>query len=282
MPTDASEDAARHWASAASRWHHVRPPLRPGPEDVAAYRDAVSGWVEEHRRPPRVLLLGVTPELHALGWPEGTELLAADRSAEMIDAVWPGRRDEVVQADWAELALPEGDRDVVLCDAGLAMLPYPHAQQAVADNVRRWLAPGGRLVMRLFAPTEPAETPDRIVLDLREGSAGDLDAVKLRLWMALQRSVAEGVGRCEVWRVLHEAAGGDLEALARARGWPLEHTLGLEVHRGSSARYHFTGLPELRRLFCRGERALELIAVRYPEYVLGRCCPCVVLRRAAR
>jgi len=71
---DAGRRPAGHWAEIARRWAEVGPPLRPSAEDLAFYRRA--GRLTRERGAPRVLLLGVTPELYRLPWPDGTDLLA--------------------------------------------------------------------------------------------------------------------------------------------------------------------------------------------------------------
>ena len=89
--TGASPDRAGQWAKVARNWKLLGPPLRPSQEDVRFSEEAVGAW-RGQGAPPRVLLLGVTPELYALPWREGTDFLAVDRTMEAIEAVWPGPR----------------------------------------------------------------------------------------------------------------------------------------------------------------------------------------------
>ena len=77
----------------ADYWHNVAPqckllgaPLRPATEDIGFCTAAIDAWVQSNGS-PRVLSLGVTPELYFLPWPKGTDLLAVDRTPSMIDAV---------------------------------------------------------------------------------------------------------------------------------------------------------------------------------------------------
>ena len=62
----------------ARHWNLLGPPLRPSRDDVAI----LEGVVQSLHTAPRVLLLGVTPELATLAWPAGTELVAVDRVRE--------------------------------------------------------------------------------------------------------------------------------------------------------------------------------------------------------
>jgi hypothetical protein len=51
--------------------------------------EAVGTW-RGQGAPPRVLLLGVTPELMGCHGGRGQTFLAVDRTMEAIEAVWPG------------------------------------------------------------------------------------------------------------------------------------------------------------------------------------------------
>lgn len=266
--------ASGHWSRIARLWRHVGPPLRPCAQELAFFTEAVAGW--RGASAPDALLLGVTPELHGLPWPEGTKLTAVDRSQEMIDAVWPGSRSDAFCADWCELALPPASCDLVLCDGGFTLLEYPAQQARLAALVRRWLRPGGRCVFRLFAPPARRESVADVMNDLRARRIPDLNALKLRLWLALQESAEQGVEPRRVWQLVHHEAGGDLLGLARSLGWPEEHVLALESHRESTVRYHFSSPELLARLFCDGDDGLRLVSVRYADVPLGACCPVVL------
>src|SRR5687767_9625484 len=73
-----AEARADHWSKIARLWHYVGPPLRPPAGAMALYREAIDVWQQRQRRAPRVLLLGVTPELRSLPWPAETAVQAAD------------------------------------------------------------------------------------------------------------------------------------------------------------------------------------------------------------
>ena len=130
---DAATPPLPHWEALARRWAQITPPLRPGPEDVAGYWRFAEAWIKRHGA-PRVLLMGVTPELYQLPWPAGRTFLAVDRLKVMLDHIWPGRPDETLQADWAEMPLPPASYDLALCDAGMTLVDYPHGQRRVIDR----------------------------------------------------------------------------------------------------------------------------------------------------
>ena len=66
-----------HWNQHAQQWQFVGPPLRPTREDVDLFVRLVDEGLPRARGlPPRAALLGVTPELATMPWPEGTRLAA--------------------------------------------------------------------------------------------------------------------------------------------------------------------------------------------------------------
>src|SRR5689334_1890777 len=113
-----------HWMHIARAWSHSGPPLRVSREDVAAYADAVA-TLRTSPQAPRVLVLGVTPEIHGMPWPRGSDVVAVDRSEAMIAAVWPGPPGSAHRGEWTALPLPDRSRDVVLCDGGVHLLAHP-------------------------------------------------------------------------------------------------------------------------------------------------------------
>lgn len=273
-----SDRAAAHWPDVARLWARLGPPLRPSLEDLRFVSDAM-----RHRarptRPPRALILGVTPELHDLRWPEGTDLLAIDHTRAMIDAVWPGPRTRVICGDWTAIPLADGSRDFVLCDGGLHLLPHPSGQEALVRTLARVIEPGGICLFRLFVPPDRREAPGRVLQDLLERKVPTLNVLKLRLGMALQRDSAGGVQLGDVWNAVHDLEG-DLARLAARIGWDLDHLAAIDTYRGSPTRYHFIGVREAECLFCADPGGFDLIAVRVPSYTLGERCPTLVLRRS--
>ena len=80
----------------------------------------------------------------------GAEVVGADLNGQMLavaSAAEPAI--EWLEADAADLPFPDGAFDVVLCQQGLQFMPDPAA--AVAE-MRRVLAPGGRLAVSVWRP----------------------------------------------------------------------------------------------------------------------------------
>lgn len=269
-----------HWLPLAAVWEQLGSPLRPAAEDERAYARLVQPWIEQHG-PPRVLLLGVTPEMYRLPWPAGRDFVAVDRSAAMIEHVFPGRPGEVLQADWLELPLPAGSRDLAFCDGGLHLLDHPRGQQRLVENLHRVLAPGGLCAIRLYALPDVAETPTAVLTDLMDGHIPSLNVLKLRLGMALQPTPEAGVRLHDIWSELrnaHVAASGEWSPLAQRLGWPLAHLQVIDAYRDSAAVYHFVPAQTVRELFC-AEGRFVFREMFTPSYPLGERCPILLFER---
>lgn len=275
--TRPGDGTADHWPEMARQWEQIGPPLRPTAEDIGFCWDAVQEWVR-HRGRPRVLLLGVTPELYRLPWPKATDFLAVDRSQTMIDSVWPGPKEAVQCADWRELNLPESSRDVVLCDGGLHLLRYPEEQGRLVEVLQRVLSDRGLCILRLYVPPPQRESPDVVLGELLEGKISSLNILKLRLGMSLLESASDGVELGTIWRTIH-AVAPDLVRLASTIGWPVEHMLAINAYRESTVRYHFVTVDEVSDLFCGSQRGFEVHRLHVASYELGEQCPTIVLRR---
>lgn len=269
--------ARGHWLDIAHRWHQVGAPLRPAAPDLASYTDLVGQWAAVHGA-PRVLILGVTPELYRLPWPAGTELTAVDHTVAMIEAVWPGPRSAAVHAEWTDLPFAAASFDIVLCDGGWHLLSYPHDQRRLLDGLRRVIAPRGLCVLRLFVPPLQRETPTAVLDDLLGGAIPNLNILKLRLGMALQSSRECGVVLADVWRALHDAAP-DFVELADRLGWPLPHLLAIDSYRDCPSRYHFLSVAEVCEQFVARPGGFSFVECRTPTYALGERCPVIAFRR---
>lgn len=271
------EAQAGQWPRVASVWKQLGPPLRPSQEDLAHFRRALSGWCARHAgKDPRGLILGVTPELYHLPWPDRARLMAADRTPEMVAHVWPGDAANVQLADWRELDLPQASLDIVMCDGGLHLLDYPAGQARLFEGLSRLLAPGGLFVIRLFVPPPVRETPPQVQAALLAGEIPDLNCLKLRLGMALQQGAAEGVALGTVWRTLRQVSQ-DWAELAERLGWPLAHLQVIDAYRDSAAHYHFVTVEEAVALAA--GNGFELQEIDTPSYRMGGQCPTLAFRR---
>ncbi len=261
------------WQQAARLWQYMGAPIRPGAEDLRVITD----WLPDpalQKAALRVVVLGATPEYHALPWPDDVVLTAADRSQLMLDAIWPGSN--TLCADWLALPLPDASVDLLLCDGGLCLQPWPQGQQALVAALARVLKPGGLLILRSFTQPAPPESTDVVLAAVRAGHAGR-DLARLRLWMAMQRSPAEGISNVASWQLLGSAEP-DVDKLATLLNTDAGY-LRTVLARADDRRFYFTGEADVSSMFCVQPGGFRLEERRVPTYPYGFCCPTHVLRR---
>jgi SAM-dependent methyltransferase len=268
-----STDTPGQWPLVARQWLQLGPPLRPGPMDTAIVRTLIERWCDVAEA--RYLILGVTPEYHAMAVAAGS-VQAIDRTPEMIRYVWPGQPSQAETGDWRQMPWQTPAFDIALCDGGLQLVGYPDGLSAVARELHRVLLPDGLFIARLFTPPETAETPEDVLQDLLKANIPNLNVLKLRLGMAMQSDAESGTALRDVWSRLHDAAGSWPE-LAERLSWPLDHLLAIEAYRESPARMHYFTPDQAIAVFERsGFRHLDSAS---GDYMLGTQCPTLCFRR---
>jgi hypothetical protein len=264
-----------YWNHFAAVYSAFGPPLVPTEKDLRFMEGAVEGWACSHPGENlRALLLGVTPGVAGMQWPEGSLLVAIDRSIGMASGVWPGNipgKRWVVCGDW--FALPIGaPSSVVIGDGVLNCLRYPDDFRRLAASVRGSLTHDGIFLLRTFVQADQREDPEAVFLD--RFKCPNFHYFKLRLMMAMQRSVEQGIPLNEVYQFWTDQ-NVDREALSLRTGWPRSEIDTLETQKGRTTVFTFPTLHELRSLFAEyfGE-----IATLVPSYPGGERCPTMVLR----
>lgn len=275
----ASNIGPEQWSAVARQWEQIGQPLRPSPQDIDFASNAVTSWINRNGV-PRVLILGVTPELYNLSWPPDTDIMAVDHTQTMIDVVWPGPKDAAICAEWTEIPVPEESRDIILCDGGFHLMSYPNEQIKFAETLARIVTAGGMCVFRLFVPPAEPENYVDVIGYLLAGRISSLNILKLRLGMSLQEDARNGVKLADVWDTLHEAAP-DLEKLADNIGWSHEHISVIHAYKNSPNRYYFVTIEEMRHIFCEIAKGFVIEEISTPTYLLGERCPSIVLRRTS-
>jgi hypothetical protein len=273
-----SSDTRSHWHKIAQQWAQLGPPLRPSPEDVSFYTKTLERWMQDSKVPPRALVLGGTIEIYHLPWPSGTHLLALDRTVEIINAVWPGPRNTALCGDWKAMPLGSNSRDIAFCDGGITSLAYPHEPRAMIESLERVLAPDGVCAFRLYTPAAKQESPDAVLADLVHGRIANLNLLKLRLGMAMQKNVCEGVQLHDIWNMIN-AAVPDFEALSSRIGWKLQPLTAINAYRNSRVRFYFPTVAQVLELFEERNGAFKLEEIHHSTYPLGERCPMVAFRR---
>jgi SAM-dependent methyltransferase len=264
------------WRGFEGVYANLGSPLLPSVEDRHFLEYAICEWVAAHPGETlQALLLGVTPGLAGISWPQRSFLLAVDRSESMIASVWPGNVPSIrgaIRADW--LALPVRDRslDLVAGDGSRIALRYPDGYRTLARAIRSVLRPGGVLVLRAFVRPPVAEDPGDVIAELPRHAS--FHQFKLRLLMALQASPEEGVQLDHAHRYW-TACNIDRAALALETGWRREEIDTMDRYRGLDDVYTFPTIAELLALTAEFFAATSIFV---PSYPLGECCPSLVMQ----
>jgi SAM-dependent methyltransferase len=216
-----------------------------------------------------VLLLGVTPEIARFPWAADFFLTAVDASEAMIRSVWPGddSRRRAIRSGWLETRFAAGSFDLILSDCGLTPLAGPGQLPALGNQLKRWLRPDGRVVMRHLARPAGAVSPDGLARLVAAGALRNFHELKLRLLMALPESAA-GVRLGGAWECFQKLFP-DRSALAARLGCSREIIDTIDAYRGREDGYVFPALDELARVFA----GFSLAAGPAGRYPFAECCP---------
>ena len=221
-------------------------PLRPCAETLATYHRLfqqrhVTGYS------PRVLLLGVTPELANAEWLKSAHMTAVDHSEAMITHLWPGNdaHRRALLGDWLALPLEPESQDCVLGDGVLNFFSYPTGHQALGHSLARVLKKEGRLIVRAFCPPEHPQTEEVLFRKAKQRQIGNFNEFKLLLLAAIQNGSAhQGVGLASVWRKFH-AEFPDFEECAIQTGWPFKTVETMSLYKDSQVTYHLATPAEI-------------------------------------
>lgn len=273
------DDQTSVWQGHASQWAKVGPPLRPSSEDGELALALALPSLLAGQTTGRVAVLGVTPELVSLPWPEDTDIHAFDQSQHMLETVWqphPQRRSRVTLARWQALPVPDGCFGAVVGDGSLNALPSLEDYGPVLQELARVTRPHAALVLRCFVRPDDVESIEQLKEAVMAGQVGSFHALKWRLAMAL---AAEQDGVVAV-RSVHQAFGAIFrrEDLARHTGWPMAVIDTIDAYRSAETVYTFPTLAQWVRC---GEPHWKLESMRRPvSYELADRCPTLRFVRA--
>jgi SAM-dependent methyltransferase len=268
-----------YWDDIATSFAVLGPPLKPSREDIHFVENAVRNWSSTyHRETLRALLLGVTPEIAKMQWPESSALTAIDNSLGMAQAVWPGNipgKRWVVCGDWLALPRPNSSCDVVIGDGSLNCVRFPDGLRAVAKNVRDASHPDGVLLFRCFVQPASKELPKDVFSDLVHARIPSVNHFKFRLLMAMQSSTENGISVHDVYEKWVDS-DIDQEALMARTGWDKRAFQSIELYKGQDVIHTFPAIEELRSVL---QEFFEECSVSTPAYPLGERCPRFILRK---
>ena len=279
MHTQTDRAARAYWETRAPDWR-VSPPLTPAPEDIAWYEATVAACARSSGTgQPRAILLGVTPGIATMRWPEGTSLIAVDWAQGMVAHVWPRagfpEHTDVVRADWRELPLASGSVDLVVGDGCYAAMGSLAGARRLNREIRRILKPRGWHCARAFCRSEKPGSLAALFEELDRGLVDNLDLFRWRLAMLVQGESDEGVSLGKVWRVWRDHVR---DARSVAPGWSADQRLNMARWENVEARFSFPTISELRGL---AEPDFDLVTFEWPKYASAEHFPRLLMRARA-
>jgi hypothetical protein len=221
------------------------------------------------------LLLGVTPSIATMNWPDGSRLFALDSSSAMVGSVWPGDVPGIRSAacgDWRAIPSPACSFNVVVGDGSLNCVRFPDDIEAVLEELSRTMTECGILVLRGYFQLPEPESPLAVIDDMLRGAIPHFHAFKLRLLMSMQESAEEGVATDKVYRYW-TSRNLDVDDVARRAGWSVPQIRSIELYSGTNTVLSFPTLREFRAvLSC----YFHEISLTIPSYALGERCPTLI------
>ena len=225
-----------------------------------------------------VVVLGVTPEVVGLDWPDQVHIQAYDQSPDMIRAVWrphPRCASSVTQARWEEIPLRDAGACAIAGDGSLNALPRLDAYPAVLSEMHRVLVPGGRAALRCFVRPDTTESLDAIATAVFKGQVGGISPLKWRLAMALAEPDSGSIAFSDVYRAF-DALFPSPDALASATGWSHEEIATIFPYRDSPTRLNF---PTFAQFQAACAPWFDVTHTLYGNYELSTRCPTLVMTR---
>ncbi|MFC1839982.1 hypothetical protein ACFL1N_10405 [Thermodesulfobacteriota bacterium] len=271
------------WRKVAYHFNNYGPPLRPCEEDICIMEKAVAKWANRYPDQKfRAALWGVTPEIAGMSWPEGTELLAFEKSEEMIREVWPGDIDGFRKArccNWLDtFSVIKNPVSTVIGDCCFNLHRFPGDWRALFVAAYRVLKEQGVFIMRFFMRSGNRESSGNVFKELMENKIKNLHLFKLRLIMSLQEDVRQGVRHHDIWQAWKNASI-DMAKLIKVTGWTKELISIMELFEGINTRVSYPTHMELKPIF---SDIFKEIDMTIPEYEKGECCPIMVFRKRMR
>lgn len=278
MSNNSKEDDFGQWPKIADSFlYNIGHPLRPIREDIDLYRSLLG--VNERVR-QNALILGVTPELHALTMNLFSETFAIDRTKEMVEFIWPGESDHVFNRDWLELGALELKFDAIFCDGGLHLLRYPDQQAVLVSAIERSLCNGGRFITRLFTPPVEPEGCESVISALKRGEIPSMNHLKVRLANALQKNAHLGVRLADVWSALDKGVE-ERKHFFNELGWNSGQVDVIDLYHNSDARYSFVAVDQVISLFSEYAPSLKLVGTKLSSYFMSDQFPFVCFEKAS-
>jgi SAM-dependent methyltransferase len=186
------------WNYSIEVYKRMGSPWRPSQPEIAIMGNRVARWMGERAGKEKIqaLVLGITPEIVNMAWPDQTRLIAVDSSEAMIREFQPAEHvDErrFIQGDWMNPPFRSHQFDVIIGDGVFSIPDYPDGYRNLARIISEILKPGGLFLTRVHTQSEPKEHLEEIAAAYCSGKIVDYHQLRFRLITAMQSNTCQGV-----------------------------------------------------------------------------------------
>ncbi|HUL96513.1 MAG TPA: class I SAM-dependent methyltransferase [Usitatibacter sp.] len=277
MGADYDREAIKYWDERSCNWQ-VAAPISPQDGDIRFYEARAAGSAQGEQ-PLRALLLGVTPPVAGMRWPDATRLVVLDWSAGMFRNVFPRwnapSRCGLVRGDWRQMPLAPASFDFVVGDGCYSTFGDARGPVLLNEEAARVLRPGGEFCLRCHRRPDTPPAIDALFKPLLDGRMRNLDMFRWLLAMAAHGEASEGIRLGDVWEAWH-AHVPDVSAAQQRLGWTHQAVANMERWKGAATRYFFPSLAQLHEF---AGAHFEVESCELPNYAWGEHFPRLVLRR---
>jgi hypothetical protein len=267
------------WARIARNYAAFGSPLVPCAEDIRVFENVAAVHTRLAKTcDTEAVMLGMTPGIAQMRWPPNSKLLAVDKSEAVIRALWPGDIPgvrEAICAPWSAIPRPRRSCDMILGDGSFIACKFPEEVIGLLQYLGELLKEGGAIAIRYFVRPNVCESVESVFDALLSSQGMAVDAFKMRLWTAMQRTVEEGVAVRDAAQLLDRYML-DSHAMQERLGWSRSAIEPFAAWSSSTSVYHFPTIDELLPVF---RRHFEVVSVSFPKYELGNCAPTLVMRK---
>lgn len=156
MPKKFSESAVAgrgYWLNLARDWRKVKPPVKPSLTDLKSYDEFLKRALK-HKKSPKILVLGATPEMRDLADKYTQEVTVVDLNLEMILAMTglmkrKNPKEIWVKGNWLNVPLRCNYYDAILGDGITTNISWKEANQFWKHS-KELLKEKGIFITRIF------------------------------------------------------------------------------------------------------------------------------------
>lgn len=180
------------WGTQVDIWPTIPSPFSPSSDDLRLYQQACPPELLAEDSAPRILVLGVTPQLTNAPWPKNAELHAIDYDEAMIASLWKPREGAQCHlARWQDMPFPDGHFDLIVGDCAFNALASQDEYEGVLRQVARVRRPSAPLISRFFVQPDPRPTLAQVA-ELAQTEFAHLTAPAKRLMIYMTSADADG------------------------------------------------------------------------------------------